>query len=162
MDHIPVHIGAVDLKRTLYNAVIPRWIKWTNNFPLHIDQITMRDKLWVILNPSVPDCDVIAKHFFKTGKKGTQTFKTGKAIIHFHIPNEIYDTVLDNLKSKTASGEWSREKNTGRKPVGRKVTLRVKDIEPSMAANFTVGFFINIMLCLQCLRTIAEMGIRWL
>ena len=111
----------------------------------------MRDKLWVVLEPSVPDRDVIAKHFFKTGKKGNQTFKTGKAIIHFHISNEIYDTVLENLKRVT--DEWPPEKNTARKPAGRKVTVRDKDIEPSMAADFTVGILINLM-CLWCLQTI--------
>jgi hypothetical protein len=137
VDYIPVHIGAVDLKKTLYNAVIPRWNKWTNSFPLHIDQITMRDKLWVILEPSVPDCDVIAKHFFKSGKKGSRTFKNGgKATIHFHVPNEIYDAMID----KRDTNEWPSEKNTaGTKQAGRKVTARIKDIEPSMAADFTVG-----------------------
>ena len=143
VDHIPVHIGAVALKRTLYNAVIPRWNRWTNNFPLHINEITMRDKLWVTLEPSVPDCDVIARHFFKAGKKGTQTFKSSKTIVHFHIPNEIYDAML---KNKDAN-EWPAEKNaTGKKPAGRKVAAaRVKEIEPSMAADFTV----SILSCLQ-------------
>jgi hypothetical protein len=145
----------VALKKTLYNAVIPRWNRWTNNFPLHIDQITMRDKLWVILEPTVPDCDAIAKHFFKTGKKGTQTFKSGKAIIHFHIPNEIYDTVLEKKETDEL------EKNTGMKSAGRKVTVRAKDIEPSMAADFTVGILI-ILTYLWCFRTSTEMGIRLL
>jgi hypothetical protein len=148
VDHIPVHIGAVALKKTLYNAIIPRWNRWTNNFPLHIDQITMRDKLWVTLEPSVPDCDAIAKHFFKTGKKGIQTFKTGKAVVHFHVPNEIYDAVLE--KKETDELEWSLEKNTLRKSAGRKVTATAsKDVEPSMAADFTVGILI-ILMCLPC------------
>ena len=97
----------------------------------------MRDKLWVILNPSVPDGDIIAKHFFKTGKKGRQTFKTGKIIIHFHIPNEIYEAMLE----KRETDKWQPEKNTERKPAGRKVTARAKDVqvEPSMAADFTVN-----------------------
>ncbi|KAF8808594.1 hypothetical protein BYT27DRAFT_7222856 [Phlegmacium glaucopus] len=95
VDHIPVHIGAAEWKRTLYDATIHRWKRWTNNFPLHIDEIIMRDKLWVILKPNIPDCDVIARHFFKAGKKGTQIFKSGKTIIHFHIPNEIYDAMLE-------------------------------------------------------------------
>lgn len=141
VDHIPVHIGAVALKRTLYNAIIPRWNRWTNDFPLHIDQITMRDKQWVILYPTDPDCDAIAKYFFKTGKKGNRIFKSGKTVIQFHIPNEIYD---DMLEKRETNNEWPPEKNTERKPVGRKVTARVKDvdIEPSMAADFTVSSFL--------------------
>ncbi|KAF8236179.1 hypothetical protein L208DRAFT_1376235 [Tricholoma matsutake] len=99
VDHIPVHIGAVALKKTLYNII---------------------DKQ---LSTS------------KTGKKGTQTFKSSKAIIHFHVPNEIYDAML----KKRDTDEGPAEKNTaGRKPAGRKVTAaRVKDIELSMAADFT-------------------------
>jgi hypothetical protein len=143
VDHVPVHIGAVTLKRTLYNAVIPRWNRWANDFPLHIDQITMRDKHWVILEPRVPDSDVIAKHFYKTGKKGTQTFKSGKTIIHFHVPNEIYDAVLEKKETE----EWPADKNTARKPAGRKVTVaRIsKEIEPSLAADFTVSILIILM-----------------
>jgi hypothetical protein len=139
VDHIPVRIGVVALKKTLYDALIPRWNRWTNNFPLHIDQITMRDKQWVILNPTVPDCDAVAKHFFKTGKKGTRTFKTGKTVIHLHVPNEIYDSMLQ----KKENDEWPPETNTARKTAGRTrkvtATARVKDIEPSMAADFTAS-----------------------
>lgn len=142
MDHVPVHIGAVALKRSLYNAVIQHWNKWTDDYPLHIDQIVMRDKQWVILNPTDPDCDAIAKHFFKTGKKGNRTFKSGKTIIHFHVPNEIYDAMIEK-KDTQAVNKWLPEKNTERKPAGRRVTARVKDIEPSMAAaDFTVSIFL--------------------
>lgn len=85
----------------------------------------MRDKLWVTLKPHVPDCDVIAKHFFKAGKKGTQTFKSGKTIIHFHVPNEIYDAMLENLRKETVESSAQRTMNG---TADRKV-----------AANFTVG-----------------------
>ena len=99
----------------------------------------MRDRLWVILNPNDPDGEPIAKHFFKTGKKGNRTFKTGKTIIHFHIPNEIYDAMLEK-KDTVEPDEWQPAKNTERKPAGRKVTMRadLKDMELSMAADFTV------------------------
>jgi hypothetical protein len=141
VDHVPVHIGAMALKRMLYNAIIPRWNRWTNNFPLLIDQIAMRDNLWVILEPNVPDHDVIARHFFKAGKKGTQTFKSGKTVIHFHVPNEIYDAMLekrgaDAERTRNALAVGSRSKPRA----GREITAaRVQEIEPSMAADFTVG-----------------------
>jgi hypothetical protein len=147
VDHIPVHIGAEALKKTLFDALIPRWNRWTNNYPLHIDQITMRDKLWVILSPTIPDCDAIAKYFFKAGKKGNRTFKSGKTTILLHIPNEIYD---DMLEKRETANEYSSEKNTerktaerkptARKTAERKPTVRVKDVELSMAADFTVSF----------------------
>jgi hypothetical protein len=142
VDHVPVHIGAEALKKTLYDALIPRWNSWTNNYPLHIDQITMRDKLWVILRPTVPDCDAIAKFFFKTGKKGNPTFRSGKTTILLHIPNEIFD---DMLEKRESANEWPPEKNTERKTTGRKSTARVKEVEPSMAADFTVSVFINLI-----------------
>jgi len=143
VDHIPVHIGAVSLKRTLYNVVIPRWNKWANNFPLHIDNITMHDKWWVTLEPSIPDCSVIARHFFKARKKGAQMFKSGKTIVHFHIPNEIYDAMLKNRDGD----EWPAEQNTAGEKLaaGKGTVVRVREIEPSMAADFTVG----ILSCLQ-------------
>ena len=157
MDHVPVHIGAVALKRMLYNAVIPRWNKWTNEYPLHIDQITMRDKLWVILNPTVPDCDAIAKHFFKTGKKGNRVFKNGKTVIHFHVPTEIYDTMVEKRQIDERPPEKNTEtqRETRRKKAGRKVTA--ERVEMSMAAaDFTVSILLlmklrNITL-LKCTR----------
>ncbi|KAM6488841.1 hypothetical protein JOM56_015699 [Amanita muscaria] len=105
VDHIPVHIGAAALKRLLYEAVIPKWNAWTNNYPLHVDGVIMRDKLWVELKPNNPDCDVIAKYFFKIGRKGVQTFKTGKTVIYFHVPNEIYDTMVETREANELAAE---------------------------------------------------------
>ena len=121
MDHIPVHIGTVALKRMLYNVVITRWNKWTNEYLLHIDQITMQDKLWVILNPTVPDCDVIKKHFFKTGKKGNRVFKSGKTVIHFYVPTEIYNTMVEKRQIDERPPEKNTEtwRETWRKMAGR-------------------------------------------
>ena len=102
----------------------------------------MQDKLCVILEPSVPDHDVIVRHFFKTRKKGTQTFKSSKTIIHFHVPDEIHDVMLEK---RDANAERYA---VGRKQAGRKITaVRVEEIEPSMAADFMVG-------TLTCLQTI--------
>jgi hypothetical protein len=85
----------------------------------------MRDKSWVILKPANPDRDVIAKHFFKTGKKGIQTFKTGKTIINFHVPNEIYNAMVE----KREADELSEEVVPAKDP----------KVEPSMVVEFTVG-----------------------
>lgn len=106
----------------------------------------MCDKLWVTLAPAVPDCDVIVRYFFKTGRKGNQTFKSGKTVVHFHIPNEIYDAMLENRDAD----DWPAEKNPalGKKPAGRRVTaasVKELEIEPSMAADFTV----SILSCLR-------------
>lgn len=94
MDHIPVHIGAVELKKILYDAVIPKWQEWTNNYLLRLDDVVMRNNNWVALVPKNPDRDVIADQFFKRVKKGALTFKGGKCIINLHVPNNIYNAML--------------------------------------------------------------------
>ena len=94
VDHIPVHIGAVELKKQLYDAIIPKWREWTNNHPLPLGDVTMRSSNWVPLVPRNPDRDVISDQFFKRGKKGASVFKGGKCIINLHVPNHIYSIVV--------------------------------------------------------------------
>lgn len=94
MDHIPVHIGATDLKNILYTTVIPKWNQWTNNYPLPIDSLVMQNRNWVVLVPRNPDHNVIAEQFFKLGWKGSPTFKKRKAIINLHVLNDIYGEIL--------------------------------------------------------------------
>ena len=118
------------MKKILFSAIIPRWNGWTDNYPLHIDQITMRDRLWIVVKPSIPDRDVIARHFFKAGKKRTQTFKTGKTLIQFHVQNEVYDAMLEKKENDKLAVE---------ERCGRAAVPRDREIEPSMVADFTVG-----------------------
>ena len=96
VDHIPVHIGALELKKTLYNAVIPKWYEWTNNYPLLLDVVVMQNHNWVVLVPKNPDRNVIADLFFKRAKnlKGGWMFKGGKCIINLHVLNQIYNAML--------------------------------------------------------------------
>ena len=54
----------------------------------------MQDHNWVHLLPQKPDHDIIAKQFFKLGKKGAMVFKSGKCIVNLHILNEIYQSML--------------------------------------------------------------------
>lgn len=82
------------MKKILYDAVIPRWNSWTKHYPLPLDSVMMRDHNWVHLLPQKPDRDIIAKQFFKPGKKGAMVFKSGKCVVNLHIPNEIYQSML--------------------------------------------------------------------
>ena len=78
---------------------MPRWNAWTKNFPLPIDDIIMRDKNWVELVPRCPDHDIIYKHFLSgRGKKGP-SFKAGKTLIQFHVPNEIHAAMLKKMEA---------------------------------------------------------------
>lgn len=74
------------------------WLAYTEQFPLNIEDIVMRTKDWVEIQPLNPDRDVIARQFFKTGKNGGITFKTGRCLIYFHIPNKIYGRYLDYVE----------------------------------------------------------------
>jgi len=76
---------------TLFQEILPEWMRYTEQFPLAITDIIMRDKDWVELCPRIPDCDaLLCPSFFKNAKKGGQMFKGGKALVHFHILNNIY------------------------------------------------------------------------
>ena len=75
----------------LYQEILPEWMRYTEQFPLAITDIIMRDKDWVELRPRIPDRDaLLCPSFFKNARKGGQTFKGGKALVHFHIPNNVY------------------------------------------------------------------------
>jgi hypothetical protein len=105
VDHIPVHIGALELKKILYEVVIPKWHEWTRNYPLRLDDVVMRNHNWVVLAPKNPDHDVIADTFFKRAKKGGSTFKGGKCVINLHVPNHIYDAMLAQKEIKELEEE---------------------------------------------------------
>ena len=124
------------MKGILYNAVIPRWNTWTNDFPLQIDDIIMRDKNWVELVPMVPDRDIIFKHFLSgRGKKGP-TFKSGKTVIQFHVPNEIHAAMLE----KRDTDELAELESEVRE---KKAMTESRDVgsESSVTAEFTVSAY---------------------
>ena len=72
--------------------MLPQWSRYTEQCPLDITDIIMRDKDWVEICPRNPDRDVIlCPSFFKSTKNGSQTiFKGGKSLVNFHIPNNVY------------------------------------------------------------------------
>ncbi|KAF8151403.1 hypothetical protein B0H34DRAFT_755565 [Crassisporium funariophilum] len=93
VNNIPVHIGAAELKKILYDEILPSWQEYTEGFPINIDGFVMRDKDGARIKPNVPDRDVISKPFFKTARGG-QVFKEGRCIVNFHVPNPIYSQYL--------------------------------------------------------------------
>jgi hypothetical protein len=100
IDNVPVHIGAVELKQLLYNEIIPLWNSFTEECPLAIEDIVMRSKEWVVIQPLNPDRDVISRPFFKSGRGGAVVFKAGRCIVLFHIPNNIYSQYLNHAERK--------------------------------------------------------------
>ena len=107
-----------------------------------MDSIIMRDKLWVELRPGNPDCDIIAKHFFRSGKNGAQIFKPNtKVVINFHLRNDTYDQML-SYKEGIQGREDTHEDD------------EAEGGEPSVAANFTAG----ILLLLNVINLKFELG----
>lgn len=102
-----MHIGAAELKKILYDAIIPRWNSWTKDYPLPLDSIMMHDHNWVLLVPRNPDRDIIANQFFKPAKKGAIVFKAGKCVINLHVPNEIYESMVTQKEEE----ELKKDKN---------------------------------------------------
>ena len=80
--------------------ISPQWETYTEGFPLSIDDIIMRTKDWVVIRPSNSDRDVISQPFFKVGKGGATTFKGGRCIVNFHIPNHVYHGYLEYADRK--------------------------------------------------------------
>ncbi|KAJ7089167.1 hypothetical protein B0H15DRAFT_780321 [Mycena belliarum] len=93
IDDVPVHIGGTALKALCFNAMIPAWNRYTDSFPLTIDDVKMRDEKWAALVNRDPDIDIIRSKFFHAAKKtgGAPQFRTKKQVINMHIPNDIYD-----------------------------------------------------------------------
>jgi hypothetical protein len=108
VDHVPVHIGAVDLKKILYEAVIPKWNNWTNGYSLPLDALVMRSHNWVVLAPKNPDRNIIADYFFKPGKKGAIVFKAGKCVVNLHDLYQLMLTQKDEHELEENFGTTSR------------------------------------------------------
>lgn len=89
VNNIPVNIGAVELKKYLFAAILPNWSNYTHGFPLRIEDVTMRDKNWVCIKPENPDQGVIAEEFSKPGKGGVLVFKAVRCVVHLHVPNKV-------------------------------------------------------------------------
>ncbi|KAJ7726305.1 hypothetical protein DFH07DRAFT_758178 [Mycena maculata] len=93
VDDVGCHIGADDLKRLCFDALLPVWNEFTSQFPLSIDDVTLRDDKWAVVVPRNPDVDAIAHKFFHAAKKpnGAPQFRSKKLVMNIHIPNRIWD-----------------------------------------------------------------------
>ena len=98
--NIPVHIGVQQLKIIAFYTILPAFLKWSNNYPLTIEHIRMRDKKWVEFIPAEPDVDAVAEDFcvFKSskaaaGSDGKKVFRTGQANLMLEIESEKYQEI---------------------------------------------------------------------
>ena len=88
ISNIPLRIGVSHLKVIAYFTILPPFLKWSNDYPLSINEVKLRSKNWVELLPKGPgdqDMDVIENEFF--------TIK-GKAKTRQFLPNKVLDLYL--------------------------------------------------------------------
>jgi hypothetical protein len=85
---IPLHIGVSHLKAIAYFTILPLFLKWSNNYPLSMDDVKLHNKNWVEMlskGPGDEDVDAIESEFF--------TIK-GKAKTCQYLPNKVLDLYL--------------------------------------------------------------------
>ena len=88
ISNIPLRIGVSHLKAIAYFTILPLFLKWSNDYPLSIDDVKLRSKNWVEMLPKGPgdqDVDAIENEFF--------TIK-GKAKTRQFLPNKVLELYL--------------------------------------------------------------------
>ena len=86
--NIPLSIGVSHLKAITYFTILPLFLKWSQNYPLSIDEVKLRSKNWVELLPKGSgdeDVNAIENEFY--------TVK-GKAKMRRFLPNKVLDLYL--------------------------------------------------------------------
>ena len=104
---MPVHIGACNLKRTVFLAVLPQISQWSKQFPLSAHDFCLQEKNWVELIPSlvqgITDVDAIAQKFFvlkqTKGKSEGRVFQSGEVTVNLELPFGKYQEVLEHIES---------------------------------------------------------------
>jgi hypothetical protein len=91
---VPAHIGVADLKKICFIALHPRFLKWSKDYPLSVDDVSLRHKNWLEISPprhGQIDCDAIW-HKFLTQTKTGQKFSPGTGLeLYLEIDHETYE-----------------------------------------------------------------------
>jgi hypothetical protein len=85
-------------------AIEPHWAQFSDNFPLSIDELTLRNTSWANLKG---ETDCIADNFFKpTGKDHVVKFKKGACTIFLQIPFKIYKEATELMQEREEQQVW--------------------------------------------------------
>lgn len=106
-------MGGRDLKKILFNALFAEWCEWSHEYPVHLNDLTLRDPDGAEVGRLDPEIDAIAQHFYKanTRKKSSPIeFKTGSITLMLELPLRIYHDVLLHLEEVELRGEASKRK----------------------------------------------------
>ena len=91
---VPAHIGVADLKKICFIALHPRFLKWSKDYPLSIDDVSLRHKNWLEISPprhGQIDCNAIWDKFLTQTKTG-QKFSPGTGLeLYLEIEHETYE-----------------------------------------------------------------------
>ena len=91
---VPAHIGVADLKKICYVALHPRFLKWSKDYPLTINDVFLRHKNWLELIPprnGQNDVDAIWDKFLSKTKTG-QKFTPGTGLeLYLEIDHEVFE-----------------------------------------------------------------------
>lgn len=62
--NVHVHIRAVELKALVYYTLLPKYLQWSQNMALDVNECELCTKDWVKILPKVLDIDAITEKFF--------------------------------------------------------------------------------------------------
>ncbi|KAJ6504738.1 hypothetical protein C8R47DRAFT_1316176 [Mycena vitilis] len=105
VDHIPVNVGAGDLKSIVYHALLPQIVTWLRGYPVDKIEFTLRKQHWLEIVPTAfPDVNAIADDFFtvKPARGGgvTRTFNNKKpAKLYLGIDTATHQAILEYFDS---------------------------------------------------------------
>jgi hypothetical protein len=94
---VPAHIGVKSLKTIIFAALLPYFLKWSNEYPLSVDDVSLRHKNWLELVPPTDreDTDAIFPYFFTEKKNGVKKFTAGTTLdLILALPYETYALAL--------------------------------------------------------------------
>jgi hypothetical protein len=106
---IPLHIGVSHFKAIVYFTILPLFLKWSNKYPLSMDDVKLHNKNWVkmlLKGPGNENVDAIkSKVFTFKGKVKTCQYLLNKVLdlylgISYAKQNEI-DNYIEECKIKT-------------------------------------------------------------
>lgn len=97
---VPVHIGAVELKKLVHQKLLPKWVEFALGRGLQLEDFTLRDDKWAALLPPVglPDIDCIAAKCFTSKKNGAPQFRSKKIVLQLELKLDLALQVLDDRR----------------------------------------------------------------
>ena len=99
--NVHVHIGAAELKSLVYFTLLPKYLQWSHDTPLKMDECELRTKDWVEILPKFPDIDAISEKFFvfKGRNKTVKMFNAKSGIdLSLVIQHDMYEAILSHLQ----------------------------------------------------------------